>query len=195
MLGGHTQLSTLKGAVAARIAFVSRSSYRRVVVVRCECSKSFSRYVILAATSRLGHTLSSQVVYHKRNLVFMNNLYHKIAVASVCTALGFALGTHKEAKAATINLKQPISFYAVDVNNDGLGDGTYGNISSIPVGKSPFLYPQWDGVVPEFRALYEFNIASLSLTSNTIITQAIFQTTVDSWFGGGVLFCSRSLGL
>ena len=40
----------------------------------------------------------------KRNLVFMNNLYHKVTVASVCTALGFALGANKEAKAATFTL-------------------------------------------------------------------------------------------
>jgi hypothetical protein len=34
----------------------------------------------------------------------MNNFYHKIAVASVCIALSFALETHKEAKAATFTL-------------------------------------------------------------------------------------------
>jgi hypothetical protein len=128
----------------------------------------------------------------KGNSMFMKNVYYKLAIASVCTTLSFALGTNQEAKAATINLKQTYSFYAVDANNDGLGDGTYGNISFIPVGKSPFLYPKWEGVFPEFRALYEFNIASLSLTSNTIITQAIFQTTVDSWFGEVDYF---SLGL
>ena len=31
----------------------------------------------------------------------MNNLYHKVAVASVCTVLGFAVGASSEAKAAT----------------------------------------------------------------------------------------------
>jgi hypothetical protein len=40
----------------------------------------------------------------------MNNLYHKVAVASVCTALGFALGANKEAKAATITLTPTIQF-------------------------------------------------------------------------------------
>ena len=30
----------------------------------------------------------------------MNNLYHKVAVASVSLALGFAWGVNKEAKAA-----------------------------------------------------------------------------------------------
>jgi hypothetical protein len=38
----------------------------------------------------------------------MNNLYHKVAVASVCTALGFALGANKEAKAATFTLTPTI---------------------------------------------------------------------------------------
>jgi hypothetical protein len=37
----------------------------------------------------------------KGNLVFMNNLYHKVTVASVCTTLGFALGASPEAKAAS----------------------------------------------------------------------------------------------
>src|SRR4028119_489237 len=46
----------------------------------------------------------------KGNLVFMNNLYHKIAVASVCTALGFALGASEEVKAATITVPPTIQF-------------------------------------------------------------------------------------
>jgi hypothetical protein len=48
--------------------------------------------------------LSSQVVYYKGNLVIMNNLYRKVAVASACTALGFVLGANEEAKAATFTL-------------------------------------------------------------------------------------------
>jgi hypothetical protein len=112
----------------------------------------------------------------------MNNLYHKLAIASLCTALSFALGENKEAKAATITLRNPHSFFVFDNNNDGLGDGAYGNVP-LPVGESRNYYelPRWGDV--EFKALYEFNIASLSLTSNTIITQAIFQTNVNSWGG------------
>jgi len=34
----------------------------------------------------------------------MNKLYHKVAVASVCTALSFTLGANKEAKAVTFTL-------------------------------------------------------------------------------------------
>ena len=50
--------------------------------------------------------------------------------------------------------------------------------------------PRWGDV--EFRALYEFHIASLSLTSNTIITQAIFQANVNSW-GGHLYYFSLNL--
>ena len=60
----------------------------------------------------------------------MNNLYHKIAVVSVCTTLGFALGANKEVKAATFTLRltssadsDGISFSIRDSNpQDGLGD-------------------------------------------------------------------------
>jgi hypothetical protein len=43
----------------------------------------------------------SQFYTIKRNLVFMNNMYHRFAVASVGIALGFAWGANKEAEAAT----------------------------------------------------------------------------------------------
>jgi len=50
--------------------------------------------------------LSRQVIYYKikENLVVMNNLYYKVAVASVCTALSFTLVANKEAKAASFTL-------------------------------------------------------------------------------------------
>jgi hypothetical protein len=108
----------------------------------------------------------------------MNNLYHKVAVASICTALSFTWVTDKEAKAATISLVGN-SYSAVDFNGDGRGDFSQGSLAN-PVKREPFA---------EFRALYEFNIANLSLTSNTIITEAIFQvranavTVRDLYFG------------
>jgi hypothetical protein len=66
----------------------------------------------------------------KGNLVVMNNLYHKIAVASVCTALGFALGATEEAKAATLTLPPAVTFEVVDTDFfdnsfDGLGDEVF----------------------------------------------------------------------
>jgi hypothetical protein len=105
----------------------------------------------------------------------MNNLYRKVAVAFVGITLGFALGANKEAKAAIITLPSATAFSAVDTNNDGLGD-SYSLATTLRV---DHLYLLGGNRGPEFKALYEFNIASLFLTSNTIITQAIFQTTLS----------------
>jgi hypothetical protein len=63
----------------------------------------------------------------KGNLAFMNKVYHKVALASVCTALSFALGANKEAKAAYISLAPTSQFSVVDQGNypsepDGQGD-------------------------------------------------------------------------
>ena len=49
----------------------------------------------------------------------MNNLYHKVAVASACTALGFALGGSEEAKAATFTFAPTITFEVIDYSWDG----------------------------------------------------------------------------
>jgi hypothetical protein len=110
----------------------------------------------------------------KGNLVFMYNLYHKVAVASVCTALGFALGANKEAKAATFTLTSISSLTVVDSNRDGVGDYSIDFFDNLPVG---ILGSE------EARAFYGFNIANLSLASNTVISQAIFQARVNTIFG------------
>jgi hypothetical protein len=115
----------------------------------------------------------------KGNLVFMNNLYHKVAVASVCTALGFALGANKEAKAATFTLTNSSSYIVVDSNLDGTGDYAMYSFNNLPVG---ILGSE------EARAFYEFNIANLSLTSNTVISQAIFQAKVNTILGNDLSF-------
>src|SRR4028119_742210 len=60
----------------------------------------------------------------KGNSVFMNSLYHKVTVASVGIALSLALGTDKQAKAATITLR-PLQFATIDWDGDGLGDSYY----------------------------------------------------------------------
>jgi hypothetical protein len=119
----------------------------------------------------------------KGNLVFMNNLYRKVAVASVGIALGFALGANKEAKAATIILTPTTSFGVTDYNLDGQGDSYYGGVP-FHVGLGTF-YPsgQWGpeerAFTKEDRAFYEFNIANLSLAS-TVISSAIFRVRFDS---------------
>jgi hypothetical protein len=110
----------------------------------------------------------------KENLVIMNNLYHKISVASVCTALIFTLGANKEAKAATLNLTPVTSFGVTDQNRDRQGDSYY---SGVPfhVGLRNNSAGQWQ----EDKAFYEFNIANLSPAS-TIISKAIFRVRVNS---------------
>jgi len=104
----------------------------------------------------------------------MNNLYHKVAVASVGMVLGFALGANKEAKAATIILTPTTSFGVTDHNLDGQGDSYYSGV--------PFhvgLSGSHAGQPQEDRAFYEFNIANLSLASK-VISSAIFRVRVDS---------------
>jgi hypothetical protein len=107
----------------------------------------------------------------------MNNLYHKVAVASICTALSFTLGADQEAKAATITLTPAASFYSFDLNAMGTAEG-----DGYLVQKTLLVGTEWtNGKLEfknEFRALYEFNIASLSFASNTIIRSAIFQARI-----------------
>jgi hypothetical protein len=102
----------------------------------------------------------------------MNNLYHKVAVASVCTALSFTLGANKEAKAATITLTPATSFGVINPGLDG--DSYY-------VGRPFFvgLISNHSGQYIEGRAFYEFNIANLSLPSNTVISDAFFRVRAD----------------
>jgi hypothetical protein len=102
----------------------------------------------------------------KGNLVFMKNLYRKVAVASVCTALGFAMGASEEVKAATITVPPTIQF-GVKTRYDRLNFVTtelssqYDEVSS-----GPGSYT---------KRLAEFNISSFFLAPNTIIKSAIFQ--------------------
>jgi hypothetical protein len=117
----------------------------------------------------------------------MNNLYHKVAVASVCTALSFTWGANKEAKAATFTLTMDnssasdgISFLVWDIDQDGLGNYVYGGVVSRPVGTR-----RGEGFVEEYRSFYEFDIAQLSLGSNTVISNAIFQGASNSPVGSG----------
>jgi hypothetical protein len=105
----------------------------------------------------------------KRNLVFMNNFYHKIAVASVGIALGFALGANKEVKAAT--LAPTINFEVLDYSNDGVGDSVRMEDNSY-FGKVK---------IGEGRLFTEFNIDSFS----NDITQVFLQTQIG-YLGGAV---------
>ncbi len=108
----------------------------------------------------------------------MNNLYHKLAVASVCTALGFALGASEEAKAATFTLAPTITFQVNDNNLDGLGD-------RVQSGNFDFIVRGTIGEAAEFG---EINIGSFSLVPNTVISSAIFKAEIDTFliYGLGV---------
>ena len=105
----------------------------------------------------------------------MNNLYHKVAFASVCTALSFALVANKEAKAAVFTLTPTTTFVVGDRNDgDGLGDYVSGDVP-LPVG-----IIRGEGYRQEYRAFYEFNIANLSLAPNTAISSAIFGVKTNT---------------
>jgi hypothetical protein len=109
----------------------------------------------------------------KRNLVVMNNLYHKIAVASVCTALGFALGANTEVKAATLRLDPTINFEVLDYGNDGVPDSVLMENNSY-FGKVR---------VVEGRLFTEFNIDFFF--PNEDITSVFLQTQIG-YLGGTV---------
>jgi hypothetical protein len=109
----------------------------------------------------------------KGNLVFMNNLYHKVAVASVCTALALALGANEEAKGATFILTQPEIFF-VQGYEGGLGSRIFDSRPDIQPNSVSSVYRLYAG--PHRRAFYEFDIGNLSLAPNTVIRSAILKT-------------------
>jgi len=108
----------------------------------------------------------------------MNSLYHKVAVASVCTTLSFVLGASKEVKAATITVPPTIQF-GVNAKFNPFGPEITRELSSQPdrVGYAPVP----SGGFQERFA--EFNISSFFMAPNTIIKSAVFQDKFS-----GVLF-------
>jgi hypothetical protein len=105
----------------------------------------------------------------------MSNLYHKVAVASVCTALGFVLGASPEGKAATF--APTIIFEVVDGGHprglyfDGRGD-------YLGVGSAGYIQRE---VTRDQGQFAEFNISSLSLAPNTVISSAVLQTQIRAF--------------
>jgi hypothetical protein len=107
----------------------------------------------------------------------MSNLYHKVAVASVCTTLGFVLGASPQAKAASFTFLPATTFEVMDEgrydnsNFDGLGDVVFpaSDFSIIAVAR---------GTLGEARSFTEFNIGSFSLAPNTVISKAVLQTQI-----------------
>jgi hypothetical protein len=109
------------------------------------------------------------IVYYKRNLFVMTHLYDKVAVASVCTALSFFLGTSEEVKAATITVPPTIQF---GVRTNSLLNpiprelsSEFDLVESLPLGSGRRLQ----------QRLAEFNISSFFMAPNTIIKSAVFQ--------------------
>ena len=111
----------------------------------------------------------------------MNNLYRKVAVVSVCTALGFALGANEEAFSATLTLPPTIQF------------GVNGNFISRAAAFSPdgvykTLSPQYNFVsqtlYSETESLAEFNIHRFFPDPNTLISRAVFQANIFSFTEG-----------
>jgi hypothetical protein len=117
----------------------------------------------------------NQIIYYKRNSVFMNNFYHKVAVASVCTALTFTLGTNQEVKAATFFLPD-IQFRVEGNVYNGVGENLVEN------GGPDFYAVQklgdFNGPTSpiERRAFSEYNLSKLSLLPpNTMIKHAYLE--------------------
>jgi len=108
----------------------------------------------------------------------MNSLYHKVAVASVCTALGFVLGASEEVKAATITVPPTIQF-GVRTKFNPFGPEVTRELSSQPDRVSYAPVPS-GGFQERFA---EFNISSFLIAPNTIIKSAVFQDKFS-----GVLF-------
>ena len=154
--------------------------------------KKLIRSLVIAS----GGVLPVKLVTPKRNLVFMSNLYHKVAVASVCTTLGFAIGASKEVKAATFNTSFPypvITFQALDGGSfgsfDGLGDVVDVDSIAYPVDDTPTdsWYVAERTTAREIAALVEFSIPGLTWYSTglrtdtriTNISSAVLEVEVE----------------
>ena len=106
----------------------------------------------------------------------MNNLYHKIAVASVCTALSFTLGVNKEAKAATFALAA--TGFNVSGTSQMGGTGIWNDNGNSG------LFISTNDRNSAMRAFYEFNIGNLSLAPDTVIKRAFFNVQISDIMNG-----------
>jgi len=109
----------------------------------------------------------------------MNNFYHKVAVASVCTALGFALGVNEEAKAVSFTFSPTITFEVIDIGGqeghtyNGLGDLLFPGNFGIAYSQTKYIEEGH-----ETASFLEFNISNFSVAPNTFINSAIFQAEI-----------------
>lgn len=131
----------------------------------------------------------------------MNNLYHKVAVGSVCTALSLTLGANKEAEAATFYTNyyftSYLTFRAIDGGSYGAFDGVGDMVTAVSYNNDVDLSPyphSWGSIsrtdAGEVTALTEFPFSSLtrSITASrgenakiTSITNAVLRLHVEYW--------------
>jgi hypothetical protein len=98
----------------------------------------------------------------------MTHLYDKVAVASVCTALSFFLGTSEEVKAATITVPPTIQF--------GVRTNSRFSVSIELSSQFDIVQSRLDtSYMDSQQRLAEFNISSFFMAPNTIIKSAVFQ--------------------
>jgi hypothetical protein len=130
----------------------------------------------------------------------MNNLYNKVAVASVCTALGFALGANKEAEAATFSYDYylhpysgNLTFQAIDGGSYGSFDGQGDTVTNVAYENGESIHPHgWNDPIErtdsrEVVALLETPFSSITRYINTYwkngkitsITNAVLQLYVS----------------
>jgi hypothetical protein len=105
----------------------------------------------------------------------MNNFYPKVAVVSVCTALGFALGVNEEAKAVSFTFSPTTTFEVIDIDQeghiyDGLGDLLFPGNFGIVYSQTKYIEGGH-----ETASFLEFNISNFSVALNTFIKSAIFK--------------------
>jgi len=104
----------------------------------------------------------------------MNIFYRKVAVTSACTVLSFVLGVSPEAKAALFTFTSVPSF-VLDIGFDGAD-------LILPPGNSALK-----GTIGEIALSMEFNISSLFMDTNTVITSAVLESKLgDPYQGLGV---------
>jgi len=123
----------------------------------------------------------------------MSNLYHKVAVTSVCVALGLVLGADEEAYSATFTLPPTVTFSVIDYlpsGSDGRGDSFYGTLEdgfSAAVSIALRGTSVETGRSAELAIFSEINLGNFSLDPNTSISSAIFQAGLGfGVFGIGI---------
>ena len=120
-------------------------------------------------------------LFFTKKIVVMNNLYYKVAMASICTTLSFTLGANTEAKGATITLTAT-PFFIEGLNSYRGG----GNADEYAMFKDSYFVERTENSLnypfsySDTRAFYEFNIGNLSLDTNTVIKRAILNTPLSN---------------